>query len=154
MEAQDYASVFETCKKYGEIDESLYTEALTFFAAQATTPTAPTTANSHLTQLLAHIDAHTQLAPLQVLQILMRNPQVTVGMVRDYVVNRVTREKKTLSEDQRVIRGYRDDTAKMKERREELRTGVVSVQNTRCSGCHQGLELPAVHFACRHSFHQ
>ena len=27
-------------------------------------------------------------------------------------------------------------------------------QATRCSDCGQGLDLPAVHFLCKHSFHQ
>ncbi|KAJ3114405.1 Vacuolar protein sorting-associated protein 11, partial [Nowakowskiella sp. JEL0407] len=103
MEAEEYASVLETCKKYGDIDPTLWTEALTFFAAKATNTNTPSneTAKQYLSNLLDHIDSHEILPPLQVLQVLMRNPLVTVGMVRDYIINRVQNEKTALSSDER-----------------------------------------------------
>ncbi|KAJ3126557.1 Vacuolar protein sorting-associated protein 11 [Nowakowskiella sp. JEL0407] len=132
------------------------TESHTFFAAKATNTNTPSneTVKQYLSNLLEHIDSHEILLPLQVLQVLMRNPLVTVGMVRDYIINRVQNEKTALSSDERAIKGYKEDTKRMKAMTQELQSSVVIVQASKCNFCNQGLELPSVHFACKHSFHQ
>ncbi|KAI8806579.1 hypothetical protein BJ742DRAFT_816359 [Cladochytrium replicatum] len=157
MEVKDYAKVLETCRKHGEKERSLWIETLAFFAASASNPSQndlTSSAQSYLTMILDDIDKMNLLPPLQVLQILAKNPAVTVGMVRDFIVRRVEAEKKGIAEDQRLIQSYTYDTQRMRSQLHELQNLPIVFQSAKCNQCNQLLELPTVHFMCKHSFHQ
>ena len=59
-------------------------------------------------------------------------------------------------QDQQLIMSYRMETQAKLRQVEELsdpdRPRVFHV--TQCSACGGGLDLPAVHFMCNHSYHQ
>ena len=42
----------------------------------------------------------------------------------------------------------------MRSQIEELKSSPIVFQSTKCELCRQQLELPTVHFMCRHSYHQ
>ncbi|KAI8920863.1 hypothetical protein DFJ77DRAFT_139260 [Powellomyces hirtus] len=153
MDAEDFASVIATCKTYGDADPSLWTQSLAFFAERGTGLGGPDP-QAELLEVLGQIDKKNLLPPLQVIQILARNSSVTIGMVKDYIKRRVEAERKSIDESQKLITSYRDETKKMKEQIEDLQTKPVIFQVTKCELCKQPLELPTVHFLCKHSYHQ
>ncbi|KAJ3086934.1 hypothetical protein HK102_012146 [Quaeritorhiza haematococci] len=143
MDAEDYPKVILTCKKYGTQDPTLWTQALSYFAEKATLDptllstygtgsfdtastgipaTATGTANRELVEVLETIDKKNLLPPLQVIQVLARNPAVTIGMVREYLVRRIEGERKLIEEDQKLIKGYQDETERMRHEIEEIKT--------------------------------
>ncbi|KAI8826715.1 uncharacterized protein EV422DRAFT_511151 [Fimicolochytrium jonesii] len=153
MDAGDYASVIATCKEYGDADIGLWTQALAFFAEQGTGLGGPNP-QAELLEVLDTIDRKSLLPPLQVIQVLARNPSVTIGMVKDYIIRRVESERKAIEESQNLITSYREETRQMKEQIDEIRTKPVVFQVTKCEICRQPLELPTIHFLCKHSYHQ
>ena len=59
-------------------------------------------------------------------------------------------------QDQALIASYRAETAKKRKEIQELSDPNAPriFQVTRCSACQGQLDLPAVHFMCKHSYHQ
>ncbi|KNC99120.1 tethering complex subunit PEP5 [Spizellomyces punctatus DAOM BR117] len=153
MDAEDYSSIIATCKTYGDQDPSLWTHALAYFAEKGTGLGGPNP-QEDLLEVLDNIDRRNLLPPLQVIQVLARNSAVTIEMVRDYIVRRVEAEKKAIDESQKLIASYREETERMRGQIEELKTSPIVFQVTKCELCRHSLELPTVHFLCKHSYHQ
>ncbi|KAJ3107659.1 Vacuolar protein sorting-associated protein 11 [Phlyctochytrium planicorne] len=153
IDADDHTSVVSACKKYGEIDSNLWPQALTFFADRGTGIAGRTEAQSNLTEVLDAIDRKNLMPPLKVLEILGRNSGVTVGMVRDYVVRRMEKERREVEESQKITESYRLETTQMRNDITLLQTQPTVFQSSKCSMCAQPLDLPSVHFMCKHSYH-
>ncbi|CAG8792790.1 18292_t:CDS:2, partial [Dentiscutata erythropus] len=129
MAKDDTDRIMQALKTYGPHDQSLYLLALAYFSSS---PTTLSTSTSELLQILDHIDSHNLLPPLQVIQALSRNSIATLAMVKGYMGKRIESERKEAKANRKLIQNYL----------------------TKCTGCHGTLDLPAVHFLCRHSYHQ
>ena len=57
-------------------------------------------------------------------------------------------------QNRRLIESYRSETTSKREEITSLATKPVVFQARRCSACGANLDLPTVHFLCKHSFHQ
>lgn len=57
-------------------------------------------------------------------------------------------------QNRRMIDTYRTDTNKKRADIDRLSTKPETFNATRCSACSAQLDLPTVHFLCKHSFHQ
>nr|CAH7725796.1 unnamed protein product [Callosobruchus chinensis] len=82
------------------------------------------------------------------------NANITLGHIRSYITNEIQQEQKVTKEISQLTTNYRRDTDKLKEHLEELKNGVIEIRGSRCAACHHPLELPKIHFLCKHSFHQ
>ncbi|CAG8621448.1 33609_t:CDS:10, partial [Racocetra persica] len=150
MKKDDTDKVILSLKTYGPHDQSLYLLALAYFSSSDTLSTS----TSELLQILDHIDSHNLLPPLQVIQALSRNAIANLGMIKGYMGKRIESEKKETQDNRKIIQKYREETEKKKKEIEELKTVARIFQVTKCSNCRGALDLPAVHFLCRHSYHQ
>ena len=106
-----------------------------------------------LTQKL-HVEKKRLIPPLQVLQILSKNPNISLSMVKEYITKRIKEENDYILEDTKQISKLQEETRKTREEIKELKTGAKLFQNSRCAVCSNPLELPAYHFLCMHSYHQ
>ncbi|KAI9017630.1 hypothetical protein BC832DRAFT_40189 [Gaertneriomyces semiglobifer] len=149
MRSDDYAEILMTCQEHGNKDPNLWVEALGYFAEKS--PADDT--ERYLQQVLTSIDQKNLLPPLQVIQILSRNPSITVGMVRSYISKRVSAEQQAISESKKMIASYREETKKMKKELEDLKTKPLEFKSTKCEVCQQPLDIPSVHYMCRHGYH-
>lgn len=77
-----------------------------------------------------------------------------MGLVKRYLSATVQRERAEIESNRKLIQSYRSDTLKKQAEVEELNTKPASFSATRCSSCSRTLDLPTVHFLCKHSFHQ
>ncbi|CAG2230700.1 PEP5 [Mytilus edulis] len=175
MEHDDYVYVIDTCKKFGAQDSNLWVQALSYFARKEEN------CKPQLMDVLAHIDKKNLLPPLLVIQTLAHNSTATLSVVKDYIIRRLQLENDQITEDERLIKQYREDTEKKRAQIEELKTTAKIFQAAKCSICNHPLELPSVqsfpstgtkifqaakcafhplelpsvHFLCEpHSFHQ
>ncbi|XP_068706072.1 vacuolar protein sorting-associated protein 11 homolog isoform X2 [Montipora foliosa] len=148
MEQNEYGHVIDTCKKYGNLDTSLWVQALSYFARRETD------CKSQIMEALSHIDRGNLMSPLLVLQNLAHNSTATLAVVKDYIIHRLQLEDELIAKDERYIRQYREETEKMRKEIKELKTSAKIFQGAKCSMCSRPLDLPAVHFLCQHSFHQ
>jgi vacuolar protein sorting-associated protein 11 len=62
--------------------------------------------------------------------------------------------KTSLVQNHRLIDTYRADTATKLDDLSRISTKPETFNATRCSACPDLLDLPTVHFLCKHSFHQ
>ncbi|ELT88573.1 hypothetical protein CAPTEDRAFT_218778 [Capitella teleta] len=148
IEHDDHQHIIETCKKFGTVDPQLWVQALSYFAGKEQN------SKHYITEVLSHIEKQNLLPPLLVVQTLAHNSTATLGIIREYIIRRLQQETDQISEDERLIQQYEEDTQKMKSHIKNLQTSATIFQVSKCSVCSHPLELPSVHFLCQHSFHQ
>ncbi|KAF9150102.1 hypothetical protein BG015_008084 [Linnemannia schmuckeri] len=147
----DTAKVMECLRKYGPQEPSLYPLTLSYFSSS---PSRLTSATPDLLKVLDHIDQQDLLPPLQVVQALSQTSVATIGMIKNYIGHRIEAERKERIEDQKQIQSYRQESEKKRREIDDLKTSARIFQVTKCSACGGSLDLPSVHFLCRHSYHQ
>ncbi|KAJ9268955.1 hypothetical protein DTO212C5_4961 [Paecilomyces variotii] len=149
--AKDTQGVIRALRKYGPQEPQLYIDALAYFASS---PKILEEAGDELDVVLRKIDEDGLMAPLQVIQSLSNNAVVTMGMVKRYLSSNIERERKEITTNRRLISSYNAETESRKKEIEELGNKPVIFQSRRCMYCRDPLDLPTVHFLCKHSFHQ
>jgi len=105
-------------------------------------------------EVLSNIDKRDLLPPLIVIQILSQKSTATLSIVKDYIIKRLQNENQIILEDNKLIKSYKDETKKLRNEIQELKTSAKIFQLNKCTYCSSSLDLPAVHFLCMHSFHQ
>ncbi|KAL9113786.1 MAG: hypothetical protein Q9227_002231 [Pyrenula ochraceoflavens] len=151
--AKDTAGAIDAVRKYGKQSPSLYVDALAYISSSPET-LKEAGGEKTLLEILRKIEDQNLMAPLQVVKTLSLSNVVTMGMIRSYLSEALRRERGEIEGNKRLIDSYRTETAQKKEEIKELGTKPVVFQSRRCSSCGGGLELPVVHFLCKHSFHQ
>lgn len=53
-----------------------------------------------------------------------------------------------------LIPNFQDETLAMRKEIHDLKTNAKIFQVSKCTACTFTLDLPAIHFLCKHSFHQ
>ncbi|KAJ4459404.1 putative Vacuolar protein sorting-associated protein 11 [Paratrimastix pyriformis] len=162
VEEDRYRDVLETCKNFGlpgpskPGDTRLWGLALTYFASlrSAQKQCDATLRDEYIREILNHIRDIPDMHPLPALQILSSNPEITLGVVRDYVRASLAGRGQEIRKDSERIEQKKEQIAQKRHAIEELRTTANVFQPTVCAQCHQRLDLPAVHFMCGDSFHQ
>uniref|UniRef100_A0A8C5PSQ7 Vacuolar protein sorting-associated protein 11 homolog n=1 Tax=Leptobrachium leishanense TaxID=445787 RepID=A0A8C5PSQ7_9ANUR len=148
MQNDQYQEVIEACERYGEQESCLWEQALSYFARKEDD------CKEHIATVLGHIESRNLMPPLLVVQTLAHNSTATLSVIREYLISKMQKLSQKTEEDERTVRQYREDTARIRREIQELRTSPKIFQKTKCSICSSGLELPSVHFLCSHSFHQ
>jgi hypothetical protein len=148
---QDTEGAIKALRKYGPEEPALYPAALAYFTSS---PEILAEAGDELDGVLRKIDDDGLMAPLQVIQTLSANGVATMGMIKQYLSTTIERERQEIATNRRTIETFRSDTENKKAELNNLATKPVVFQATRCKICSTPLELPAVHFLCKHSFHQ
>ncbi|CAK3872434.1 Vacuolar sorting-associated 11 [Lecanosticta acicola] len=149
--AKDTQGAIKALRKYGPEEPQLYPTALAYFTSS---PSILAEASAEVENILQKIDADGLMAPLQVIQTLSTNPVATMGLVKTYLSRTLSRERGEIAANRKLIDSYRGDTQTQAAELQDLATKPQSFSATRCSACGRTLELPTVHFMCKHSFHQ
>lgn len=154
--AKDTQGAMKALRKYGPEEPQLYPAALAYLTSD---PRVLEEAGpDELAAVLSKIDKDGLMAPLQVIQTLVGQSSgggvATMGMIKPYLHETITRERKEISSNRTRIKTLRTDTEKRRTELSDLGSKPAVFQATRCADCGQGLDLPAVHFLCKHSFHQ
>ena len=151
--AKDTSGAISALRKYGPEDPSLYTLALSYFSSSPTILSEPDV-RDELQRVLQKIDQQNLMAPLQVVKVLAQGGTVTMGIVKSYLADNIARERKEIQTNRKLIESYRTETTSKKSELEDLSRRPITFQGRRCSSCGGNLDLPTVHFMCKHSFHQ
>eukprot|EP01133_Synstelium_polycarpum_P001183 gene1183-1361_t len=148
MENNDYEGLIKSCKKYGDKDPNLWVQVLSYFS------TNKKDCQNEIIEVLTNIDKDNLIPPLLVIQILSQNKNTTLEVIKDYISRRLSQETQQIDKDYAQIRQYAEETDKMRNEINELRTNAKIFQQTKCIACQSPLDLPSIHFLCQHSFHQ
>ncbi|EFO22039.2 hypothetical protein LOAG_06449 [Loa loa] len=103
--------------------------------------------------LLERIEATNSIHPLVVLEILSKSDKICVGHVRDYIINWMERQNAQIEKDEEAIAENEAKMAEIEEQIDSVTYKVQIFQMNKCSACDTSLQLPAVHFLCKHSYH-
>uniref|UniRef100_A0AAW0WVG1 RING-type domain-containing protein n=1 Tax=Cherax quadricarinatus TaxID=27406 RepID=A0AAW0WVG1_CHEQU len=150
-ERGDMESLLAVCARKSQQYPRLWCSALKLLTS-STSVSAPDP--QHLMTCLTNIEQKGLLPPLEVVDELANSPHITLGQVRDYLLRVVSTHSATLSTETARTQQYSQETTKMRDTIHELRTSATQFTATKCNICNNELELPSVHFLCRHSFHQ
>ncbi|KAI5291018.1 hypothetical protein KEM54_006646 [Ascosphaera aggregata] len=149
--AKDTSGVIKALQKYGSREPQLYVDALTYFTSSKEVLEE---VGDELDKVLQKIDQDRLLSPLQVVQALSGSDVVSMGMVKTYLSMHVEKERKEIMNNRKLINIYTRETAAKRAEIVELTTKPVTFQARRCAACGGALDLPIVHFMCKHSFHK
>ncbi|KAF4431827.1 hypothetical protein F53441_13881 [Fusarium austroafricanum] len=154
--AKDTRGAMKALRKYGPEEPQLYPAALAYLTSDP--KVLEEAGPDELSNVLNKIDKDGLMAPLQVIQTLVGQSSgggvATMGMIKPYLHETITRERKEIASNRNRINTLRGDTEKRREELADLGSKPAVFQATWCSDCSQRLDLPAVHFLCKHSFHQ
>ncbi|KIH90744.1 hypothetical protein SPBR_00111 [Sporothrix brasiliensis 5110] len=150
--AKDTRGALHALHKYGPEEPQLYTAALAYLTSS--TRVLDEAGPDELAAVLERIHSDGLMAPLQVVQTLSQNPVATMGMLKPYLQETIGRERREIAANQRRITSFRQETEQRRAELADLEAKPAVFQATRCSQCALPLELPVVHFLCKHSFHQ
>uniref|UniRef100_A0A0N4XAL9 RING-type domain-containing protein n=1 Tax=Haemonchus placei TaxID=6290 RepID=A0A0N4XAL9_HAEPC len=76
-----------------------------------------------------------------------------VAAVKDYVIRWLDAQRKQIEADRKAIADGERRVEEIDKQMESLKFNVQVLQVNKCSACDTALQLPAVHFLCRHSYH-
>ncbi|WVR06576.1 hypothetical protein IAU60_003608 [Kwoniella sp. DSM 27419] len=109
-----------------------------------------------LGQVLQVIDEENIMPPLAVVQVLSRNGVASVGNVKEWLRGKVDENKDQVESDKHLVESYRTETAVKTQAIQDLSNvdQPEVFQVTRCAACGGQLDLPSMHFMCKHSYHQ
>lgn len=147
----DIKGAIEVLHKYGDEEKELYPLALTFFTSSKEILDQ---VGEEFNFVLNKIRDDKLMAPLQVVQALSVNSVATVGLVKSYLIDIIEREKVEIDNNLKLSESYRAETKAKQEEINKLANDPMVIQYSVCSSCKSSLDLPAVHFACKHSYHQ
>lgn len=150
--AKDTRGAIKALHKYGPEEPQLYPAALAYLTSDSRI--LDEAGPDELSSVLNRIDRDRLLAPLQVVQTLSKNDVATMGMLKSYLQETIERERADIAANKRRVKAFRAETEEKRAEFAELGSKPAVFQATRCSQCTQSLDLPAVHFLCKHSFHQ
>ncbi|TEA16878.1 Vacuolar protein sorting-associated protein 11-like protein [Colletotrichum sidae] len=156
--AKDTRGAIKALRKYGPEEPQLYPAALAYLTSD---PRILEEAGpDELAAVLGKIDKDGLMAPLQVIQTLVGQNDsshggvATMGMIKPYLHETIDRERKEIAANRRRISAFRSETEQKRAELADLGAKPAVFQSSRCATCTAPLDLPAVHFLCKHSFHQ
>ncbi|KAF9012567.1 vacuolar membrane protein [Cyathus striatus] len=127
------AKVIEALMLYGSDHPQLYPLVLRFLTS---TTELLERHKEDLKGILEHIDEENIMPPIGVVQVLSRNSVASVGLVKEWLMRRIRQARNEIENEL-----ANPDLPKVS-------------HNTRCAACQGQLDLPSVHFMCKHSYHQ
>lgn len=148
---RDVKGAIDIIHKYGDQEKELYPLALSFFTSSESILEE---VGDEFNFVLDRIRKDRLMAPLQVVQALSVNSVATVGHVRDYLLELITSERNEIEKNNKLTESYQNEIKSKQEEMEKLQNDPQVVQYTLCMSCNKPLDLPAVHFACKHSYHK
>ncbi|KAK9896216.1 hypothetical protein P389DRAFT_76246 [Cystobasidium minutum MCA 4210] len=145
--------IMNALDKYGPEHHELYPLVLRYLTSSSASLSAH---QDDLMRILDYVSKEKIMPPIAVVQALSKSGVATVGMVKDYLRKQIVSEEEEMDADRSLTESYRADLGRKEQEIKELSDPNTPriFQVTRCSACGGSLDLPAVHFMCRHSYHQ
>lgn len=147
---KDTKRAIEILHKYGDKDQELFPLALLYFTSSVEILQE---VGSEFDYVLKGIRETRVLSPLEVIQILSKNSVTTMGHVRDYLLDLIKTETAEIERNKGLSGSYRKDANELRDRTHKVLHDPAVVQYSECASCGLTLDLPVVHFACKHSYH-
>ncbi|GAB0087828.1 Vacuolar protein sorting-associated protein 11 homolog [Sergentomyia squamirostris] len=148
LKNRDYNRLLTTCQRLGNLQPSLWLQALAGLRSDKTAP------SNLLSQILSVIAQEKLQSPLQVLNCLAVENGPNLSTVREYFLQVFQKESDSFRQEDELVEKYRRDSVALKKHIKSLQQDPIEFRGTICNNCHQPLSIPSIYFLCQHSFHQ
>lgn len=152
IHAGDSERVLRTLERYGATHAQLYGPTLSFFTS---THELFAQHREAVERIVQHVLQHALFSPIELVELLSRNDVAPLGLLTPHLVAHMEQEQAELSAARKLVASYRTEARAKQTELAALQSSDEPriFQHERCELCHQALDLPCVHFMCRHSFH-
>lgn len=150
----DWPAVLAVCRVHGPSDSSLWHLALQALVSYIGGPAGEETTSSlkHLAELLEAIDEASSMAPLSVLDELVKHPALPFGVVKNHFLNILRREEDCIDANSAEMEVLAKKVTTTRESLDRLRARPIVFKATRDASSGAVLQVPVVHLLCGHSF--
>lgn len=142
-------------------DSYMYAFVLKYFVEQrGRSVFLDTILEKQIKDLLTDIEEGGILSPLEVTDILSINPTVKedrgikMELLKGYLSRQLKKQSESVRENNEIIQKNHLETSKLRGEIQEMTTTATVITSQNCAKCGLQLDLPAVHFLCKHSYHQ
>ncbi|CDS01005.1 related to PEP5-vacuolar biogenesis protein [Sporisorium scitamineum] len=152
-DSESSAKVVAALHRYGSLRPELYDLVLRFLVSS---PVLLERHTSDLLSILSLIRDRSLMSTLEVVQVLSSTPHTHVGLIREFIISSISSISTATEQDTTAIAQYKQSTDETLHEISELTDANTArvFQMTRCTACGGQLDLPSVHFMCKHSYHQ
>ncbi|CAI2338202.1 unnamed protein product [Caenorhabditis sp. 36 PRJEB53466] len=149
QEKGDLEAVIKLCRTCPKHEKNrLWLDALTFIGKKATVENEPM-----IIEFLKEIEHSDLIHPLVVLELLSKNEHLTISSVREYVIKWLRKQQGFIEQDRKTIKENEKAMGELDSTVESLKFEAQVLQQSKCSACDTPLQLPTVHFLCKHAYH-
>ncbi|KAI3648866.1 hypothetical protein MP228_006720 [Amoeboaphelidium protococcarum] len=145
-EIDDYDKVMSKCIEYSPVMPSLWVDALKYFVQKQGVV-------HFIKDCIAEIHTQKLLSLGELIDTLAINDECTFDLVRDILLAKAELDQAMIAENESKTSQLLAECEQVKSEISQLKSGPYLLQNNECSICKGVLELPCVHFLCKHSFH-
>jgi hypothetical protein len=152
MATKEGQQLLSALERYATVQPNLYVMVLRHLVA---TQRLVERHEKDVERILSHIFDEALLSPLEVVQMLSKKGVATIGLLRKHLMRTLDDQQADIATNASLTRNYREET-RTKQAEIEVLQDVNQpriFQQSRCSACSGMLDLPSIHFMCRHSFH-
>ncbi|EGT45012.1 CBN-VPS-11 protein [Caenorhabditis brenneri] len=145
----DLKSIIRLCQSSSsEEKRRLWLDTLTYIGKNASADDEPI-----IIDLLNEIELSGLIHPLVVLELLAKNEHLTISSVKDYIITWLRKQQIIIQEDRNTIKDNNKAMRELDSTIESLKFNAQIMQVTKCSACDTPLQIPTVHFLCKHAYH-
>ena len=116
MELGNTEKVIEVCKEYGDEDQSLWIQLLTFYSEMDNVDT------NQLVDVLQYMYDNKIVPSLMALQILARNKTLNLGILRRYILMCIREKQQLEKEDETAVNKLKTNIQEMEEEMNSVKT--------------------------------
>lgn len=152
--SQDYLRSYDLIEKYGEREPDLYCSGISVYTSRE--DIYKQIGETRILNLIDKIERNKLLTPLELIKQLSRNNNgfVKLGLVKDYLINYIKRQKLEINNNDKLIDSYKKESDKTDSEINDLLHNNQTVNQPRCASCTQPLDFPVIHFKCGHTYHE
>lgn len=151
IESRDDDQIIKTCEKYANRDPNLWVKAFHYFCKLNNENNLKR--ENYLLRIIDELTKRKLLPLVSITNLLSTNETINLSMVKNYLINALAKENETITENEGLIKQYKDETDRILKQIENDEQNGKIFQSSKCSLCNNTLDLPTVHFYCSHSFH-
>lgn len=148
LSSNETAKVIELCKQYGKEDSSLWIQLLTVYSEMEEIDI------KQLMEVLNYVNEHKIVTPLMAIQILSKNPRISLSVVKKFLISCIVEKQQLIREDENQVLELKSSIEEMENEIAEIKLNGKTVQQKKCQGCKQELDLPSIHYMCGHCYHR
>eukprot|EP00172_Hildenbrandia_rubra_P003858 Plantae.Rhodophyta-Hildenbrandia_rubra.ctg673.p1 GENE.Plantae.Rhodophyta-Hildenbrandia_rubra.ctg673~~Plantae.Rhodophyta-Hildenbrandia_rubra.ctg673.p1 ORF type:complete len:990 (+),score=158.70 Plantae.Rhodophyta-Hildenbrandia_rubra.ctg673:93-3062(+) len=153
---RDSKRLLRACRGYGDRDPQLWAEGLRHFASALSNAkgSGQVSALSSFSECVRELNSLGAMLPTEVLDLVAEaNPKAPWSVMKNYLTNHITslKDEKVTVDDR--AQELSKDILSMKKEMERLGKESVAMVRATCALCDAQLDIPCVHFFCKHSYH-